>query len=916
MAGPITIAIIGDNKGLNSSLDQSTSKLGKFGSTAGKVGGIVALGLAGAGVAAVGIGAKLFAMGDAADDSNGKIRNIAGQMKLFGGEVDAVSNRLIAYAEATARATGVDQNSIKATQAKLLTFGELASSADKVGGNFDRATKAAIDLAAAGFGSAESNAAQLGKALNDPVKGLTALTKSGVTFTEAEKARIATLVESNQTAKAQGLVLSAIEKQVGGTAESMAGGFDRLKITVSQAGERIGVLLVPVVDKLAGLIADQVFPAVAKVTPYVAAFAQEAGTSLAPALAAVVAGGTKLVPIVTGLGSAWLTVASSVASNVLPMLQQAGGFLSTTFGPVIGQVAGIVTGQLIPGVQAVAGFIGGKLLPIVTQTATKVGSNLAPVFRAVAGTLKSDVLPAVNQGANKFREWWPTIQKVTTAVVKVAAAGVDFGTKVLGKVLPPVIRFAGFLAGNLIGAVVGAIGVVVKIGGAVVDAGQKFVNGVQAVAKFANGVREKVGSAIDVVTGIPGRIKGVFAGAGSLLLSIGGDIVQGLVNGITGAADRVLGAAQALIDKIPGPIRKAMGIASPSRVMKQIGKFIVAGLVDGIAGGRNEVSAAMNGLVDRFESAWEKLHKGKNGKAKDIKPERLKKFVASIEDEQKRLGKLADKYGQVANKLANARAKYAELSNAAREYGALTNTEGFLYADGTQDPVSGQSIIQGLQGRLNAITNFAGKIEQLRRAGLNKTSIDQILAAGVEEGSQYADALVAGGQSTVTEVNRLESLITGAANQLGANGALAMYGTGQQTYDGFIAGLEADQARLEKAAKKIAKTLTKAIKKELGIKSPSRVARTLSRQFTDGIIVQTYADTKRVQKAGQATAKAIVAGFNRPQLTADALGAGVYNGKSRDKLDVAVELSAETMSQLERGRKAKLDIQAYENAGG
>jgi hypothetical protein len=48
-----------------------------------------------------------------------------------------------------------------------------------MGGNFDRATQAAIDMGAAGFGSAEQNAAQLGKALNDPITGLAALRRSG-----------------------------------------------------------------------------------------------------------------------------------------------------------------------------------------------------------------------------------------------------------------------------------------------------------------------------------------------------------------------------------------------------------------------------------------------------------------------------------------------------------------------------------------------------------------------------------------------------------------------------------------------------------------------------------------------------------------------------------------------------------------
>jgi hypothetical protein len=193
---------------------------------------------------------KFVAAGEAAATSNARIEQINESMGLFGDSTEQVNKRLIKYAEATARATGVDQNSIKATQAKLLTFKDLAKSADEVDGAFDRATKAAIDLAAAGFGDAETNAVQLGKALNDPIKGITALAKSGVTFTEQEKDKIKTLVESNKILEAQEMVLGAIETQVGGTALATANDSDKMKVAFSQLSESIGLVLLPIFNKL------------------------------------------------------------------------------------------------------------------------------------------------------------------------------------------------------------------------------------------------------------------------------------------------------------------------------------------------------------------------------------------------------------------------------------------------------------------------------------------------------------------------------------------------------------------------------------------------------------------------------------------------------------------------------------------
>ena len=259
---------------------------------------------------------------------------------------------------------------------------------------------------------------------------------------------------------------------------------------------------------------------------------------------------------------------------------------ASTFGPILKTVGRILVGNLVPAFKAVGGFVAGTVVPIVAKLAQRVGTNLKPVFDAVAQTLRSRVLPAVQQGAAKFREWWPTIQKVITAVLKVSAAAIGFGTKILGKVLPPVIKFAGFLAGTLIKNVVGAIGIIIRIGGAVVDAGRKFIAGVSAVNRFVDGVAAKVGAALRIVSGIPGKITGALSGAGRLLLGIGGDIIGGLISGIISKASSLVSTIQNyVIDKIPGPLKKALGISSPSRVTQKIGRQIMDGLVKGIQGG-------------------------------------------------------------------------------------------------------------------------------------------------------------------------------------------------------------------------------------------------------------------------------------------------------------------------------------------
>jgi phage-related minor tail protein len=150
----------------------------------------------------------------------------------------AATERVSEYADELERSVAVDGEVIKAAQAKLATFKNLTASVGETGGAFDRATLAALDLAAAGFGSAETNAVQLGKALQDPVKGLAALGRAGVTFTATEKEKIKVLMESGRVLEAQDLVLKAIEGQVGGTAAATASSFDRMKIAFENTGRK------------------------------------------------------------------------------------------------------------------------------------------------------------------------------------------------------------------------------------------------------------------------------------------------------------------------------------------------------------------------------------------------------------------------------------------------------------------------------------------------------------------------------------------------------------------------------------------------------------------------------------------------------------------------------------------------------
>jgi hypothetical protein len=163
---------------------------------------------------------------------------------------DQTIKRMARYADQVNRATGIDDEQVKAVQRKLLVFKTLRETADEMGGTFDRTTQAAIDLAAGGFGTMETNAIKLGRVLQDPIKNMNALTRAGITFTDAEKRKIARLQESGKLLEAQDLVLQSIEDRVLGLAEESATPFEKLVGQFEQIGDSIGEAMLPSLEKV------------------------------------------------------------------------------------------------------------------------------------------------------------------------------------------------------------------------------------------------------------------------------------------------------------------------------------------------------------------------------------------------------------------------------------------------------------------------------------------------------------------------------------------------------------------------------------------------------------------------------------------------------------------------------------------
>jgi len=180
-------------------------------------------------------------------------------LKATGGAAKVTGQDIEAMAVAIGRGTLASVQGARDAAGVLLTFKSIA------GETFTRTLALTQDLAAVGFGSMKTAALQLGKALEEPEIGLSALRRVGVSFNEQQKEQIKVMSLTGRQAEAQELILKALEEQVGGAGKGAAGGlsgaFDTLGENIilffekSKAGKIIVSGLTTVIQGLANVMA-------------------------------------------------------------------------------------------------------------------------------------------------------------------------------------------------------------------------------------------------------------------------------------------------------------------------------------------------------------------------------------------------------------------------------------------------------------------------------------------------------------------------------------------------------------------------------------------------------------------------------------------------------------------------------------
>ncbi len=256
----ITIKLVLDSSGYkkgaqqaSSATDQIKSKVGQTNSTFGKLGGT--LGKLGGALVGVFAAKKIFQAASAAigraEAMNSAYAITEKVIQQTGGAAGVTADQIKKLSKEQSLLTGIDKELITQSNNVLLTFKNIKNETGEMNDIFNQASGLVLDMSTVMGTDAKSGAIQLGKALNDPIMGVTALNRVGITFTEQQKEQITTLVESGDVLGAQKIILKELEGQLGGTAEAAADTTAKIGNAFKEVQESIGGVLLDALDDVA-----------------------------------------------------------------------------------------------------------------------------------------------------------------------------------------------------------------------------------------------------------------------------------------------------------------------------------------------------------------------------------------------------------------------------------------------------------------------------------------------------------------------------------------------------------------------------------------------------------------------------------------------------------------------------------------
>jgi hypothetical protein len=569
----VEVAIVGDASSMVRAFrqaDTAASGFGKRGSKLGAVGmGLLAGGAAGLTVA---VGQGLVSAFKTGINEFSEAQKVSAQtaaaLKSTGGAAGVTQKHIESMAGALQKQTGLQDDAIQSSQNLLLTFTKISNAGpDKI---FDRATRATLDLSVALGKDMGSSAMMVGKALNDPVKGVTALGRAGVQFTASQKATITSLVETGRVADAQKMILRELETQVGGSARAFG------ETTPGQ------------VEKAKRAFED---------------LTQGAVTAIAPLAAAVLPGLTAAINgTVSFFETNWprlqaiaMQVWNWFSVNLLPTFREIGTGIASIVVSIVGifrtywpQIMSVVG----PYVRAFGGLVKSTLTTIanvVKLVASILRGDFGGAWQAIKGIASSAVSGIASLMKNIPQALW----NAATGLLK---AAVDLGKKVVQKIAEGIGSAPGLIKQGLsrLFGLAGDAGAVNPYISQITGAGAKVP---EAVAKGITGGKGKVSQGMSSMIG--GAAADAKGSAGGKAQPVGSALSNGIAQGVRDAGPNVGGAIGDVIRQGIQQAKQENGIKSPSeRTAAVLGGPLSQGIAEGIKREQAKPKAALVKVVN------------------------------------------------------------------------------------------------------------------------------------------------------------------------------------------------------------------------------------------------------------------------------------------------------------------------------
>ena len=498
----IVVEYVAKTAALKSGLDDAAKHTSGFSDKLKGIakGGVLAAGAAGLGALTgalkIGIGewkdsTKISAQTKAVLKSTGDVAHVSA------GHVDKLATSLM-------KKSGVDDEAVKSGENLLLTFTNVRNEAGKGNKIFDQATKAALDMSTAMGTDPKTAAMQLGKALNDPEKGVAKLTRSGVTFTDQQKDQIKKLQESGHTLKAQKIILGEVNKEFGGSAaaagKTLPGQLNILKQEFNNlAGDLVGKLI-PVLQNTITWLRDH-WPEISK-----------------------------------AFQTMWNTV-KPILDNLWGLLKAVAGAVSDAW-PAI-----------LPIVESL-----GK---VVQDAAKIIGSALKLVVDLIHGNWKqawTDVKSIVSTALDLVKSY---LQGAPAVMAKLALA---LGKAIFDGIKDGVTGVASWIGDRIQNIKDAITGAVTSVFNAAKNLGGKVFDGIKdGVTGVASWVGDRIQNVLEAIHGFEASIYNTAKRVGAGIYNGIKDGVSGIGGAIASAIGSAINAAIDLINKIHIPAIKVLG---------------------------------------------------------------------------------------------------------------------------------------------------------------------------------------------------------------------------------------------------------------------------------------------------------------------------------------------------------------------